>query len=124
MEDGLFTNQGKKLLFVAIFLVLVAALVGGEEDPGMIAQISDQEGTQSAPTASVASASTYSEPEVVVRDPRPVERPSASDTSLEDWYAEAGPSEPVDPQPVDESYLINDTQPAVSAEPQGGDYEF
>lgn len=121
MEDGLFTNQGKKLLFVAIFLVLVVALVGGEEDPGMIAQISDQEAAQAAPHASVAS--TYSEPEVVVRDPRPVERPSASDMSLSDWYAESGPSEPVDPQPVDESHLINDTQPAVSAEPQAGAVE-
>ena len=118
MEDGLFTNQGKKLLFVALFLVLVAALVGGEEDPGMIAQISDKDGAQGAPTAGIASTNAYSEPEVTVRDPRPVERPSASDTSLDDWYAEAGPSEPVDPQPVDESYLINDTQPSVSADPQ------
>ena len=123
MEDGLFTNQGKKLLFVAIFLVLVAALVGGEEEPGLIAQISDQEGAPSAPTASVASTSSYSEPEVIVRNPRPVERPSAGETSLEDWYAESGPAEPVDPQPVDESYLINDTQPAVSAEPQAGSFD-
>lgn len=118
MEDGLFTNQGKKLLFIAIFLVLVAALVGGEEDPGMIAQVADPDAAQAPSPSYAASAPTIVEPEVTIRDPRPVERPDASNTSLEDWYAEAGPGEPVDPQPVDESHLINDTQPAVSAEPQ------
>ena len=51
MEDGLFTNQGKKLLFVALFLVLVAMLVGGEDDPGMIAQISDSNPHPTGPQA-------------------------------------------------------------------------
>ena len=120
MEDGLFTNQGKKLLFVAIFLVLVAALVGGEEDPGMIAQVADERGAPQSVTTYPGNAPAYAEPDVAVRNPRPIERPSGTDTSLESWYAEAGPAEPVDPQPVDESHLINDTQPAISAEPQAG----
>lgn len=116
MEDGVFTNQGKKLLFVALFLVLVAMLVGGEEDPGMIAQIGDNN--------VVAAPQAYAPPAVeaheapVVRAPRRIDRPERNDASLEDWYAEAAPAEPVDPQPVDESYLINDAQPIVSAEPQ------
>lgn len=123
MEDGLFTNQGKKLLFVGIFLVLVAALVGGEEDPGMIAQVADENGTAQSPATYPGNSVNLAEPEAVVRDPRPMNRSPADDTRLEDWYAEAGPTEPVDPQPADESHLINDTQPAVSAEPQAGAIE-
>ena len=116
MEDGLFTNQGKKLLFVALFLVLVAMLVGGEEDPGMIAQISDNNVAAAPQPYAPPVAQPPEAP--VVRAPRRIDRPDRNDASLADWYAEAAPSEPIDPQPVDESYLINDTQPAVSAAPQ------
>ncbi len=118
MEDGVFTNQGKKLLFVALFLVLVAMLVGGEDDPGMIAQISDSNPHPSGPQA--YSPQPMEDEGPVIRNPRPVERSSDNDMSLDEWYADAGPVAPVDPQPVDESHLINDTQPAVSAEPQAG----
>lgn len=117
MEDGLFTNQGKKLMFIALFLVLVAALVGGEDDPGMIAQISDGSAQAEQPQA-YSPPPSYREEGPVVRNPRRTDRPDPNSTSLEDWYAETAPAEPLDPQPVDESYLINDTQPAVSAEPQ------
>ncbi|MEZ5681304.1 MAG: hypothetical protein R3E14_08400 [Erythrobacter sp.] len=116
MEDGLFTNQGKKLLFIALFLVLVAALVGGEDDPGMIAQLSDGNAKAVAPKGFTPP--PEHQQNVVVRNPRPAARNDRNNTSLEDWYAEAAPSEPLDPEPVDESYLINDTQPAVSAAPQ------
>lgn len=118
MEDGLFTNQGKKLLFVAIFLVLIAALVGGEKDPGMIAQVADPNAAKGPSPDHSANSVAIAEPEVVVRAPRRVDQEDIGNTSLESWYAEAAPSEPVDPEPVDESYLVNDTEPAVSAEPQ------
>lgn len=118
MEDGLFTNQGKKLLFVALFLVLVASLIGGEDNPGMIAQIGE-ENRADAPQG-FTPPTEHQQRGPVVRDPRPVARNTSNESSLQDWYAEAAPSAPLDPQPVDESYLINDTQPMVGAQPQAG----
>ena len=42
----------------------------------------------------------------------------ASDADLDSWYASAGSSEgPADTAPVDNSYLINDTEPYTTTDP-------
>jgi len=111
MEDGLFTNQGKKLMLIGIFLWGVAMLIGGEEDPGMIAQVSEGGAEGIASHGSANDAPTYTPP------PQAVRIQPQQDPSLAAWYAEAAPNEAVSPDPVDESHLINDTVPAVSTDP-------
>ncbi|MBX7494410.1 hypothetical protein K3172_00915 [Qipengyuania sp. 6B39] len=118
MEDGLFTKQGKKLLMVGIFLVVVASLVGGEDNPGLLAEVSEQEAglDQPPPAYQVPPAGQMAVSQSPVSSPRPQVR--QDDSALDAWYASAAPVEPLDPQPVDESHLIDDTQPFVSAEPE------
>ena len=129
MEDGLLTTHGKKLLMIGLFLWFVAVMIGGEDDPGLLAQQVGASGNGSA------SASAY-EPAPqdvmkVTQAPSAAPRPSRQDdAALDAWYAasEAGsdwgtPPEPqapqvVEPRPVDESHLINDTQPLVVAAPE------
>ncbi|WP_341711550.1 hypothetical protein [Erythrobacter sp.] len=113
MEDGLFTNQGKKLMLVGIFLWGVAMLIGGEDDPGVIAQVGE-DGANGLVAQDSGHNQQASAP--LPQAARVQSRPQ-QDPALADWYAEAGPVEPVEPEPVDESHLINDTVPAVSTEP-------
>lgn len=125
MEDGLLTTHGKKLMMVGLFLWFVAIMIGGEDDPGLIAQQVD------ASRNGAASAAAY-EPAPqnamkVTQAPSPASRPSRQDdAALDAWYAasDAGsdwgsPPEPqtptpVEPAPADESHLINDAQPSIS----------
>ncbi len=129
MEDGLLTTHGKKLLMIGLFLWFVAVMIGGEDDPGLIAQQVDASGN------GVASAAPF-EPAPqsamkVTQAPSPASRPSRQDdAALDAWYAASdagsdwGPApepqapQPVEPRPVDESHLINDTQPPVTAAPE------
>lgn len=121
MEDGLFTKQGKKLLMIGIFLWFVAALVGREEDPGVIANLAEDGATPKTaisapmPVAAAPSAS-------VVRRPAPA--PRREDPNLSSWYAESDGAGAVDPQPVtpvpvDNSHLINNAKPIGVAQPVG-----
>jgi hypothetical protein len=113
MEDGLFTNQGKKLLLIGFFLWCVAMLIGGEDDPGMIAKVSEGGAGEMVSHDAGNGPPANGPPPQAAR----VQSRSRTDTSLEAWYAEAGPGEAVSPDPVDESHLINDTQPAVTTDP-------
>ncbi|WP_324829126.1 hypothetical protein [Qipengyuania zhejiangensis] len=114
MEDGLFTNHGKKLLMVGLFLLCVALLVGGEDDPGMIAQMNERvPGASTEPAAMDLPVQVATKP----ASPRPNRR-SSENLTLEQWYADASPPEVLDPEPVDESYLIDDTAPMVDPTPQ------
>ena len=129
MEGGLLTTHGKKLLMIGLFLGIVAVMIGGEDNPGLIAQQVD------APGNGVASALPY-EPArqgdmKVTHGPPPTFRPNKQDNAaLDAWYAASdtegdwgpGPEpqapQPMEPRPVDESHLINDTQPLVVAAPE------
>lgn len=117
MEESLFRTQRKKLLAIGLFLVLVVLAVGREDEPGMVAQIAEEDAAQQLTGEPVYDdniavdrrAETYT-------DPQP-----AQDRDLAGWYASAGTSdEPVDPAPEDKSHLINDTQPLVSTDPTAG----
>ena len=122
MEDGLFTKQGKKLLMIGVFLWCVAALVGREEDPGMIANLA--EGGPGAGPVSAGPVSASPPPSAAVVH-RPAPAPRREDPGLSAWYAEAdsntGPAEPEPfvPAPVDNSHLINDARPIGSSQPVG-----
>ncbi|MFA6218974.1 MAG: hypothetical protein WC692_04245 [Erythrobacter sp.] len=114
MEDGLFTHQGKKLMLIGFFLWCVAMLIGDEDDPGMIAQVSEGGADGLVSHEPGVDEQAYVPPPQAAR----VEARPPQDASLDAWYAEAAPNEVVNPEPVDESHLIDDTQPVVSAEPQ------
>ena len=115
MEKAALLRQGKKLGMLVAFLATIAFLVGGEDNPGMLAQISKDQGKP-----------VPSEPEVYYA-PTPVASQQSGETdrerlSLDDWYAEVAPGEPTDPEPlapepIDDSHLIDDTEPLVSTEP-------
>ncbi len=114
MEDGPFSGYGKKLLLIGLFLWGVAVLVGGEDDPGLFAQI----GEARPPAPAPAPAPAVSRPppmaqELQSRSPRR----GGSDPELDAWYAEAGKIQESAPAPLDESHLIDDTRPIVTTEP-------
>ena len=110
------------IALVPLAVWFVAALVGREEDPGVIANLAED---GSAPSASAAAPMPVAvQPSAsVVRKPAPA--PRRQDPGLSDWYAEAdsggGAMEPtpVAPAPVDNSHLVNDARPIVSANPYG-----
>ncbi|WP_421993262.1 hypothetical protein [Qipengyuania sp.] len=113
MDHEFSTGLAKKLAIVAIFLVAVALLVGGEDNPGVIGQLGDVPPDERA--AAVASPAARSGQ---VRTPRSRE----DDRSLSAWYAEsesAGPAEPqpFQPTPIDHSHLVNDAQPMIESAP-------
>ena len=59
MEPGLFTNQGKKLILIALLLLGVSMLVGKEDDPGVLAAaqrdgMAGDPGSQGPPPAAFA----------------------------------------------------------------------
>ena len=129
MEDGLLTTHGKKLLMIGLFLWFVAIMIGGEDDPGLLAQQVDASGNGSASAAAYEPAPQGAMK--VTQAPSAAPRPSRQDdAALDAWYAasDAGsdwgtPPEPqvpqvVEPRPVDESHLIDDTQPMVVAAPE------
>ncbi len=129
MEDGVLTTHGKKLLMVGLFLWFVAVLIGGEDDPGIIAQQVEASDNGMATTAAFEPAQ-QSAMKVTQGPPPAARRSRQDDAALEAWYASSDApgeaalqSEPqvpalVEPSPVDESHLINDTQPLVSAAPE------
>jgi hypothetical protein len=122
MEDGLFSKQGKKLLMIGIFLWFVAALVGREEDPGVIANLAE-DGSQ--PSASVSAPVPVAAPPSAAVVHRPAPAPRRQDPGLSAWYAEADDTsggvepQPLEPAPVDNSHLINNAKPIGTAEPIG-----
>ena len=129
MEDGVLTTHGKKLLMVGLFLWFVAVLIGGEDDPGIIAQ--QVEASNNGVASTAAFEPVQQNAMKVTQGPPPAARRSRQDdAALDAWYAASdAPGEtamkpepqvptPVEPSPVDESHLINDTQPLVSAAPE------
>lgn len=112
MNDGLFTKQGKKLMMVGVFLWCVAMLIGGEDDPGMLAKVSDTPGHAQV-GASHPAPQGVQPPQASYQAVQPAQQ----DPELDAWYGEAAPAEVVDPTPPDQSAMINDAKPAVSAAP-------
>ena len=115
MENAALLRQGKKLGMLVAFLAAIAFLVGGEDNPGMLAQISKDK-ADAAPSEPKA----YYAPAPVVS-----QQGDAADSeqlSLDDWYAEVAPTEPMEPEarapePIDDSHLIDDTEPLVGTDP-------
>ena len=129
MEDGLLTTHGKKLMMVGLFLWFVAVMIGGEDDPGLLAQQVDASGN--GPASAAAYEPAPQDAMKVTQAPSSARRPSRQDdAALDAWYAasdagsdwgtppEAQAPQVVEPRPVDESHLINDTQPLVVAAPE------
>ena len=108
METSLFTTQRKKLVMIGLFLLAVMAMVGREEDPGMLQSLADQsaEATARPVVAAPVAAPAQAQP-----------RQHAS-PELDSWYSEAGSLDaPAETTPEDQSWLVNDTEPLVSTDP-------
>ena len=108
METSLFTTQRKKLVMIGLFLLAVMAMVGREDDPGMLQSLADQsaEATARPVVAAPAAAPAQAQP-----------RQQAS-PELDSWYSEAGSLDaPAETTPEDQSWLVNDTEPLVSTDP-------
>ena len=79
MEDGLLASQWKKLAMVGAFLLGVAALVGEEDDPGVLARTAEAEASvaltapSEAPPPAASGPRTIAKPNPVAQPPRPVE---------------------------------------------------
>ena len=83
MDDGLHPGLLKKLALVVLFLIGVVILVGGENDPGVIARLSD------APPGQGEFADRALEPLIDTDVPaRREQRSSQDDAALSAWYAE------------------------------------
>ena len=112
METSLFTTQRKKLVMIGLFLLAVMAMVGREEDPGMLQSLADQsaEATARPVVAAPAAATTQAQAQA---QPRQQASPE-----LDSWYSEAGSLDaPAETTPEDQSWLVNDTEPLVSTDP-------
>lgn len=111
MEQGLSSGIVKKLALAGAFLVAVALLIGGEDNPGVIGQLGD-----AVPVGRQAPAA---QPATGIERPAPSARQSPrNDQALSAWYAESettGPAAPeaFQPAPIDHSHLINDAKPIV-----------
>ena len=126
MEDGVLTTHGKKLLMVGLFLWFVAVLIGGEDDPGIIAQQVEASNNGMASTAGYEPVQ-QSAMQVTQGPPPAARRSRQDDAALDAWYAASDAQDPVtmqpepqvptpfEPTPVDESHLINDAKPMVDA---------
>lgn len=101
----------KKLALVGAFLVAVALLIGGEDNPGVIGQLGDAPPIEGrAAGAQPASGDEWPGPGT-----RQVQR---NDQALSTWYAENDTTGPANPQPfepetIDHSHLTGDAMPMV-----------
>ena len=113
MESGIVSTQGKKLLFIGFLMVLVVWLVGGEDDPGLLPQISAQQDARGTHAQAAA------QPPEVRNEPANAGHSVLTDESpeLDAWYARAGSNGPIDPTPQTDDFLVNDTEPVLSTEP-------
>ncbi|MDG6079147.1 hypothetical protein E3U23_08070 [Erythrobacter litoralis] len=93
MESELLAKHYKKLLAIAALLVGVAMLVGGEENPGVLTDISNK-GLSGSANATMAA------PPLPEPQPLPSEMP-VRDPALDSWYSQSASSPP--PQPIPES---------------------
>ncbi|WP_226699850.1 hypothetical protein [Qipengyuania gaetbuli] len=110
METSLFTTQRKKLVMIGLFLLAVVAMVGREEDPGMLQSLADQSAEATARPVVAAPAAA---PAQAQAQPRQQASPE-----LDSWYSEAGSLDaPAETTPEDQSWLVNDTEPLVSTDP-------
>ena len=110
METSLFTTQRKKLVMIGLFLLAVMAMVGREEDPGMLQSLADQSAEATARPVVAAPAAAPAQAQV---QPRQQASPE-----LDSWYSEAGNLDaPAETTPEDQSWLVNDTEPLVSTDP-------
>ncbi|MBY6015470.1 hypothetical protein KUV75_11235 [Qipengyuania gaetbuli] len=110
METSLFTTQRKKLVMIGLFLLAVMAMVGREEDPGMLQSLADQSAEATARPVVAAPAAAPAQAQV---QPRQQASPE-----LDSWYSEAGSLDaPAETTPEDQSWLVNDTEPLVSTDP-------
>lgn len=110
METSLFTTQRKKLVMIGLFLLAVMAMVGREEDPGMLQSLADQSAEATARPVVAAPAAAPAQAQV---QPRQQASPE-----LDSWYSEAGSLDaPTETTPEDQSWLVNDTEPLVSTDP-------
>ena len=115
METSVFTTQRKKLIMIGVFLLVVMAMVGREEDPGMLQQLAE---TSAEATAKPEIGAPSGASAQAAAQPRPVPQEPAPD--LDSWYSQAGSmDQPVQPEPEDNSWLVNDTEPLVSTDPVG-----
>ena len=103
-------RHAKKLTMIAIGLVAIALLVGGEDNPGLLPQMA-QDGSR-MDRVSETPPSDMAEPPARIETAQPPEG-----SALSDWYANSTPPPADDTVPVDESHLINDTQPLVTTDP-------
>ncbi len=114
MDTSLFVTQRKKLIMIGLFLLAVVAVVGREEDPGMLQQIAAE--AEGAPV-SAGPAQQQSAAPTAATAPQP-SRQAQQTPDLDSWYSEAGRQNvPVEPIPENKDWLINDAEPLVSAEP-------
>ncbi len=101
MENAALARIGKKLgLFVA-FLAAIAVLIGGEDNPGMLAQVSKERGQATASTPPVYSAPV----------PTSESRPASGDSeqlTLDDWYAEVAPPDPTEMEAAEPEEFATD----------------
>ena len=110
METSLFTTQRKKLVMIGLFLLAVMAMVGREEDPGMLQSLADQSAEATARPVVAAPAAATAQAQA---QPRQQASPE-----LDSWYSEAGSLDaPAETTPEDQSWLVNDTEPLVSTDP-------
>ena len=110
METSLFTTQRKKLVMIVLFLLAVMAMVGREEDPGMLQSLADQSAEATARPVVAAPAASTAQAQA---QPRQQASPE-----LDSWYSEAGSLDaPAETTPEDQSWLVNDTEPLVSTDP-------
>lgn len=110
MEDSVLFKQRKKLIVIALFLVGVMLMIGGEDDPGMIGQVQDTalagDELTSAPQVGSRTLSSPQMPEQLEETPE-----------LDAWYSQTASDGPAEPAPVNDDHLINDTTPMINAAP-------
>lgn len=112
---------------VFIGLALLTALCGGglyvlQSHFGRETQMRDAERAfltgHAAPDSIVATDPSPSRGDSASVPAEPAALRNEEPLTLDSWYADAGSNEgPADTDPEDKSYLINDAQPLVSAEP-------
>tara|TARA_A100001391_G_C4907288_1_gene235400 strand:+ start:195 stop:599 length:405 start_codon:yes stop_codon:yes gene_type:complete len=115
MDQEFPSGLVKKLAGVGAFLLAVAWLIGGEDDPGVIGQLGDAPPTEGqAEMAQPARGDERRRPDI-----RQMQR---NDETLSTWYAEGDTTGPVSPQPfepepIDHSHLIDDARPMMGSAP-------
>ena len=110
MDDALLSKLRNKLLFALGIIVSAVLLIGDEDSPGMVAQM--QEETQLADQGEPVENSP-----ALPDEPGLAEANPEAEVELNNWYAQAGPSEAEEPVGIDDSHLIDNTKPFLETNP-------